>query len=452
MDHPVPLLVAAALAATLCVAAFLRSKRDAVALVSLFMAFLYVLPAHFVVPGAGAVGFPAMIIALIATGWWVAARLTADGGLATGPQPIKIGILFYLCWSLFSYALSFLRPLSSLEMSGADSTIIILIAFTGVAFLVADGVSDVPRLQVLLTRLVAFVAVVAAVGIIQFATEIDPVSWIRVPGLELNHALATEKAQSIFDRPYSTTLHPIEFSVVCSMTLPIALHLFLFRDRAEARWRRWTPPLLIGLAIPIGVSRSGVLGMVVALFVLSIGWTWRKRTNLIVGGALFIVAVRAVIPGLIGTIRSLILGAPYDPSVQGRISDIPVVKTFLADDMFFGRGPGTFNPQQYILLDNQLYGTAIASGVPGLVFLMLTATIGVTVAIQASRLGGEEFRSLGYAIAGAIAAGGVNFATFDTEAFPMFTGSLYLLIGIAGAIWRLGPVDQRDWHRPSQIR
>lgn len=429
----------------LCIGtAILHSRRDAVAVLSAYIVLLWLIPGRLVIWGMGAIGTPAIVAGLVCAGWWITLRVLADDQLATGVQPMRTSVFLYGWWLLLTYAVAFMRPLTGLEARGADRAVIALVSLVGVVLIAADGIESVERLRRLVVRLVLVATVVATIGIVQFATDIDPVSWIVIPGLQANAEIVAERARSIFDRPYSTTLHPIEFSVVCSMVLPLAMHVAMYERRPSATFLYWAPVALIGGAIFVAVSRSGVLTILVAMVVASLAWDWRRRLNVAAGALLFLILLRAAVPGLLGTLRSLILGAQDDPSVQGRLDDVARVKYLLSESLVFGRGPGTFNPAEYFILDNQLYGTAIASGLVGLVTLLLPAALGVYILIRGAGDCDPVVRNLRCSIAGGIAAGAVSMLTFDSLGFPVFSGTFFLFLGLAGSLWRLVPQGVRS--------
>ncbi|MGE3619309.1 MAG: O-antigen ligase domain-containing protein, partial [Acidimicrobiia bacterium] len=127
----------------------------------------------------------------------------------------------------------------------------------------------------------------------------------------------------------------------------------------------------------------------------------------------------------------------YDDSIEGRTSDYPLIGGYLRESPFIGRGFGTFTPDRYIVLDNQYLGMMIEAGAFGVLTFLALLVCGVGVA-RGARIGGDEqTRSLGQALAGAVAAGLVTAATFDLLAFGMVSMILFLLIGCAGALWRL---------------
>jgi polysaccharide biosynthesis protein PslJ len=63
---------------------------------------------------------------------------------------------------------------------------------------------------------------------------------------------------------------------------------------------------------------------------------------------------------------------------------------------------------------------------------------GVALALLARRLSHDPVdRDLAHALAAAILVAGVGFFSFDALSFPVATGVAFLLVGCAGALWRL---------------
>lgn len=435
--------VAIGLLAVSCgVVMLVQTRRDATAILTLYLLSLWLIPAQLVFPVAGAIGTPAITVAVGCALWWSLCRLLPDQGIAEGAQPLRFAVLAFGWWMLLAYALAFTRLLTDLEASGADRAAIALIGSCGVALLGADGIASRARLDVLLRRFVVVAVVVASIGIAQSTTNFDPIQYVRVPGLVLNAELQTSELRSDLRRPYSTTLHPIEFSVVCAMALPVALHFARYAPKRRGAGRSpvnwWIAVIIIAAGVPMAVSRSGLLGLLVGLAVTSIAWDWRRRLNVAVAGVFLMAAMRVAVPGLLGTLRSLVVQAEHDPSVQGRLEDLARVRGYIGEAPLFGRGLGTFNPSDYFFLDNQLYGAAIMAGLIGMLVLLFLVAMAGVVSARAVRGMDEETRSLGFSIAGSVAVAAASMMAFDGGfAFPIFNGTLFLLIGCAGALWRL---------------
>lgn len=452
---PLGLLGAALLAALPLVALAVRARRDAVSILTVYLVLLMLIPAQWIVGPIGAAGTPAALVGLCAAWWWLAARLNPQWGLDVGPQPARVAILGHGWYMILTYGLMWLRPLTELEVNGAHRSLIALVALSGVALMTADGITTRERLDTLLRRLVVLGAIVAAIGAVQFVTGFDPVGLIRIPGLRMNQQILGVGGRSIFNRPFSTTLHPIELGVVLAMILPLALHFgFLARTREEKR-RWWACVGLIAMGIPMSVSRSGILGVMVALPVLALAWSWRRRLNFAAGTVAFTAFTWAVIPGLVGTLRGLFTGIEDDPSIQARTERVPRMLELLAERPWFGRGVGTYSIEDYFLLDNQYYVSAIEVGILGVVVILALLFTGIAMGRAVYRRAWDPVdRHLAMALASAVVVVVVSIFTFDAFFYQIFSGLMFVTIGCLGALWRLAaaPEPARAVTVPSEER
>ncbi|NHC45871.1 O-antigen ligase family protein [Motilibacter aurantiacus] len=417
----------------------LRSATDAGVVVGLLVLLLYAFPPRLVVAGLGAAGRPALLLGFGLFAWWCAMRLVP--GLASrGRQPVRWGLAAYLLAYVLSYAAAYDRGLDGVEGRSADRGLLVTIALVGTALVVADGVPTRRSLDRLLRTLVLAAAGMSVVGALQHLAGFDLTRHIAVPGLARNGDLIGIGARGSGDlsRVAGTAGHYIEFGVLLGMVLPIALHYALFaQGRAERRWR-WLLALVIGVGVPFSISRSAVLALLVGLVVVMAPWRLRAQANLAIGALIALVAVRATQPGLLGTIRSLFTNASTDPSIQNRTSDYAAVSGYISERPWLGRGQGTFLPDRYVLLDNQLLGTLVSGGALGLLALLALFALAFSLSRRARRQGADEQAcSLGQALAAAVAVGLVASATFDSLGFTTFAMTLFVVIGASGALWRL---------------
>ncbi|NHC14418.1 O-antigen ligase family protein [Motilibacter deserti] len=417
----------------------LRDATDAGVVVGALVLLLYALPPRLVVSGLGAAGRPALMLGFGLFAWWCAMRLV-PGLAARGRQPVRWALAAYLLLYVLSYAAGYDRGLDGVEGRSADRGLLVTVALVGTALVVADGVPTRRSLDRLLRTLVLAGAGMSVVGALQHVAGIDLTRHIVVPGLSRNGTLIGIGARGSGDlsRVAGTAGHYIEFGVILGMLLPLALHYALFaRSGRERRWR-WLLVVVIGVGVPFSISRSAVLALVVGLVVVMAPWRLRAQANVAIGALVALVAVRATQPGLLGTIRSLFTNAGNDPSIQNRTSDYAAVSGYISERPWLGRGQGTFLPDRYVLLDNQLLGTLVSGGVLGLAALLVLFAVAFSLARRARRTApDEQARSLGQALAAAVAVGLVASATFDSLGFTTFAMTLFLLFGATGALWRL---------------
>ena len=268
-------------------------------------------------------------------------------------------------------------------------------------------------------------------------------SQLHLPGFTSNVDLVNI-TRAGFSRVDAAAAHPIEYAVVTAVLAPIALHYALHSRTRAMRLGCWAALACLFAVTPMTVSRSGVLALVVCLAVYAPALTARHRLNALLLVPVALLAFSAAVPGLLGTLRSLFFAGSQDPSIAGREADYAKLPGLLQGHEIFGRGLGTFQPAQYFFLDNQYLGTWIEAGAVGLVALVALFLVGMGTARGARKWATDvETRSLGQALAAAIAGLAITGGTFDQMSFRQSQFLVFLLIGCAGSLWWMqrGPLD-----------
>lgn len=416
-----------------------RSELDVTAFVTVFLVTLLGINARWVVPGGGAIATPAILVAAVAAWWWWMAKVNPRLEIDRGLNPVRLVLLAYLWFAVLSWGLARLRPLTEIEVNGSNRDLIMTIGMTGVALLLADGIRSMERLKALLRRVVIGGAAFSVIGLLQFAT-VDLVALVTFPMLVRNNETAQSIAlRSGLSRAEGTALHSIEFGVVLALILPLAVYFARHGDSPRARKWYALMTAIIAAGIPLSIARSGLLAAAIALVILSLGWTWRDRIIGVVTSAVAMIGLGIVVPGLIGTFRALIFGAGADNSIIARLERIPLVEARFSEAPWFGQGIGTFSPDEDFLLDNQYFGTVLDMGVVGLVVVLAVFCVSILACYRAIRRAkaDEPTRQLAFAIIAGIAVMPVSMATFDAFFYRILMGLTFVLIGVAGALWRL---------------
>ncbi|GAA1788833.1 O-antigen ligase family protein [Agromyces lapidis] len=391
------------------------------------------LPSNLTIPALGAAGQPSSVIGLIALVWWIGAQLNRSSATLAPAQPVRRALLVFAVAVLASYVAATTRPIEALELSGADRGLLQIASLLGVALLASDGLVGLRRMESPLRLLVFLGGVVGVIGILQFATGAALVDVIQIPGLSPNTDLTSVYDRGGFNRAAGTSIHPLEFGVLLSMVLPLALH-FAILDTHRSLVLRWFPVAAIAIAVPITVSRSAVLAVVVVLVIVLPTWP-RVRRRVAYGaiGAL-LVFVYVAIPGMLGTLTRLFTGISDDGSARSRTDSYALAWEFIEKHPFFGRGFSTFLPQ-YRILDNQYLGLLIELGVIGTAaFVGLLVVVMRTAVLSRRGSADPRTRSLAQALLALVAAAACGFATFDAFGFPQVTAALFLGIGAIGAL------------------
>lgn len=433
-----------------------RLGRDPLIAVYAFLLAAFLIPGRMIVEPLGALGNPATLIALSAALLYGLARLIG-GHLAEGRQPMRTMFVVFGTVALIAYLSAHLRPLSAGEAAGAERAVFNVIAVLGLGLLTADAVRDKDHLERLLRLVVAGAAVFAFMGVLQWVTGLSPTSYVLVPGLTLQD-VDINVERSDFTRVQSTALHPIEFGVVLAVSLPLALHFALMgrNGRRPSMWN-WVPVFMILFAIPLAVSRASVLGVAVAGIVAGVAWSWRVRLNALFAAGLILLAMRAAFPGVLGTLVSTFVFFDKDPSIEGRTQDYPRAIAYISERPWFGRGLGTFTPEQYFFLDNEYLGQILTGGVVGVLTLAALFLVAMGLGRGVYHHSRDPWaRSLGQSLTAATAVSAVTWFTYDGMAFRLNAGLAFILMGATAALWRLevGRLrwgDMADRSRPVQF-
>lgn len=416
---------------------------DAVPLLVAYVVVLVSVPSELVVGPLGAAGTPAQLIATALFAGWALSRVLILGRRrASAANPLHWLLLAFVVSVLASYAAGMSRPVSTaLEVSSSDRALLSLIAWIGIVVVMIDGLRTVGRLETVLRVLAGGAVGIALLGVLQFFFGLDIAHLISIPGLRANQQFGELFQRSQFRRVSGTTSHPIEFGVVLSCLLPLVVHFAVHDTSAIARRRWWWGAALVAGTLPMSVARSGLLGgALAAMFIVPVlPPVARRRTLLASAGG--VLAMAFIVPGLLGTLRSLVFNAGSDPSTKGRTDDYGPVLEYARHAPLFGRGVGTFVPSLYRTLDNQYLGTLVEGGVVGLLGLLCLLLGGMACgAVLRARSRDPRVRSLALALVAALVIITVNFATFDALGFAMCAGVLFVVTGALGALWNASGV------------
>jgi len=425
-----------------------RPRLDAVTLLSCYLILLLIVPAWLTVPSLGSAGEPAALFAALLFFYYLLAWLASGPVLASGRQPVRAAMILFACAVLAAYVSANRVALATTVSNGADRGLISLAGWAGVLLLAADGISSVARLVSLLRCLVRCATAVAAFAVVQFCTGLNAVRLITIPGLTSLADITNVVPRDQLNRVAATTLDPIELAVVLAISLPFALYLAR-RARPGHRVWPWCQVAVISAALPVTISRTAVLAVVVLAAVLLPAWPRRDRLAACVAGAAALVAVSVGIPHLARAFATLITGISGDSSTLSRTAAFSSAVPFIGQHPWLGTGLGTFYPQVYFFTDDEYLLALIEIGVVGLAALLLLLATGWVSARRARRASADpEVRELAQCVAAALAVSAVCFATFDALGFPVAAGLTFLVLGCSGALLRLaraaGPPAPRD--------
>lgn len=410
-------------------------RRDPVTLVGAMFVLFVAVPTRFSFVGFGPLT-PGMLVGSLALVWWVWARLVGHAGVTRRWHPIHVVVVVLLIGAAIGFATMFTHPVTGEQFVNAHRSPGILLMFVGITLVLADGVPTRERLEDLLEVIVLCIGALAVCGLIEQVTGDRLFTGKHLPLLTENPSQLTITPRNGFLRIAGTAKHPIEFAVVLAATLPIAVHLAAYGRAAFRPTAKVLVPIMV-VALPLAISRSGIIGAAVGVLILSLGWTWRRRASLVFGILAGLAVFSLVNPRLVETMTDLFVNVGDDTSTEARTRDYRVLDDVLSDSPYFGRGLGDYNVIDYEVFDNQYLASIVDGGYLGLgiqVFAFV-APFGLSWSLTRSARR-RSTAHLARAVAASIAVLGVSWAFFDGAGYRIATALVFTMTGVVGAMWR----------------
>lgn len=418
---------------------------DSTTVAAAYIVVLTVTPARLVLQGIPLSISPANLIGLLLLAAWFCAQMTSTLGATKGRNAIRTALFCYCTVIIANFGYAAASHLPTDELRALDRRFVLAFALVGVTLVICDGVRGRDRLYFLVKALVAGVAISAAVGALQFLIDFDLTQHLVLPGLKPSTEDGAVFARADLRRVSGMTANPIEFGLVCASVLPLAVHVaFHAKARGSSSLRWWACAALIASGLMFSVSRSAILGVVVAGVVLMAGWPARRRLQALGAAVAFLAVTKVAVPGLLGVFLGLFANASNDPSIQFRTHDYPIVFAEVAQHPWLGRGLGTWIAPKHEILDNQYLLSVLDIGVVGLAAFCTLFVVAIVSALRGRRRFTDPLdKDLGLSLAAAVTVPMAGAATFDLLSFPTIAGLTFFLIGLTGTYLR----QARDAHR-----
>ncbi|MEM9467296.1 MAG: O-antigen ligase family protein [Actinomycetota bacterium] len=411
---------------------------DAPTLILVFLGLTLLIPSRLVFPQIGASGTPALLFGLGMLAAWMVSRTFSLLDTNTMRHPLRAAAALLMLSTFASYVWAAIHRFEGFSFDAVDRGLMVFGSFVGVALFIADSKMTRAQIYRVIDIMLVMGGIVAAIGVTQSLLRFDPVRFIQIPGLSASVDIFSIRERFGVLRVTSTAKHPIEFSVVIATMIPLAI------ARANTRWKEDRSVFFYGLlavmmlSLATAVSRSGVVALLAAMFVLLPAMSQRQRSILAGMTPVILIVGRAAFPGVIGTLRGLFLNFGTDNSVSSRVSDYGAVEPYIAESPILGRGVRTFDAERFILLDNQILLTMIEAGIVGLVATFVFFAVGIGLA-RGERLRtaatDPDHSQLAQALAAGMVANLVSFATFDATHYSMVMGLTAVLAGLAACLW-----------------
>lgn len=414
-------------------AGMLGRRVDATAILTVYLVLAFFIPSNLALPALGGVGTPANVFALLGLMWYLATWLGGRILPAPGTRLVRVALCVLGLAVLSAYISDAMRESSHEEVLGADRGLIGFLVWVSLVVLTSAAMQQRGRLDVLMRRVVVMASVVAAIGFYDFFAATNIADSINIPGLQTSVAQVSVMDRGAFTRPRATTAQPLEFAGMLAILLPFAVQQALDPVRRHRHaLRRWGPVILMAGALPLSVSRTSIIGLLLVALVMVPRWKPARRWAAIGVLTGSVAVFKVLVPGLIGTITGLFASflSNSDSSTQARTVKYSAIVPYLKEHPLFGRGFGTFTPDLYFFTDNQYMLGLAEMGLLGLIALLTLFFTGIHQGGAIRRLARTESdRELGQAFFASALVALVISATFDSLSFPMFAGMFFLMLG-----------------------
>ena len=409
------------------------TRWDAATILTGYALLIMLMPATQTVASLGALGAPATVYSVLALLWFLAGLMTGHLRLDPASSSVRKAMCVLMVAIVCSYIGVSGRVVSGAEIQAADRALIVSLIWCGLVATASGGITERDRLDILLRRLVIFGTIVAAIGIMEFFSGFRITEHFVIPGLQTNIMPgAGDRGGHL--RAQGTTTQPLEFGAV--IALQQAGDPARRGPGLRNMLRRNLPVAIMIISLPMTVSRTAIIGLVLTMVILVPSWPRERRRPAYVMALFGAAGIRVLVPGLMGTILVLFSSASgnSDNSTQARTKDYAGVAPFIKARPWFGRGPATFIPSLYRYTDNYYLLALVEIGLVGVAAVLVLYFTGIRAGRLGRRLSVDEAqRDLGQSFAAAFAVMLVISATFDTLSFPMLNGLFFLLLGCSGA-------------------
>jgi O-antigen ligase len=411
------------------------------------------IPATMVIPGPlRGNGSPARLIALLCfTLVMLAFFLPKNRRMSRGkPTPGVVILVAYFLILLVTYGLGGLRGLPEELGSNATRTLMTLICNVGVALYILKTIRTPRQREIVLAALVAGITYACFVGLLQSFSVADLRQMLVPPGFSEVMDFETQLSdRNGATRANGTSAHPIEFSVLAAAAVPLAMHFTRFAEKSQHRQLAVIATFVTFMAVPTGVSRSGVIVFVVAFLVYVFGMRVRLLGNVAIIGLAGLLAYKIFSPGSVNALIDTIKGSSSDESVAGRTQDYASVSLHFHDHPWFGGGLGTCADSGCRVYDNQWLGTLVQGGLVGIASLLLLlfgGLAGLTAGLRSART--PKQRDFVYATGAGFLGILASSLTFDLFAFLQATSVMFVLFGLLWSAASYAPDEQTEPQPP----
>jgi hypothetical protein len=351
--------------------------------------------------------------------------------------PIHVALAAFLACAFLSVVLDARSLNRTLELDLALKKLPLLISYMSLFVIVASAVRRTEVRAFMTYSLV--LAVICGVGVIweyRFKQNLFSIWTERLlpPGFRYDSSASTVASVDSLGRrgvvgPADVGLEAVS---MLAMALPMAVVGLLGTPRRKERILHGLAVCLLMAATFATVRKSAMLAPI-SVFLTLAYFRRRELLSLAPLGLVVALAVSMLAPGAVHTTIEQFVTPESSTATttRDRVADYDAIRPDVWTHLLFGRGFGSYDHFTYRVLDSEVLGRLVETGVIGLAAFLL---IGVAVVLAArSTIAGRAAPYAGLALIGAAAA--VCFVVvsflFDVLGYPHVT---YIFLYIAGLV------------------
>lgn len=424
-----------------------RTRRPMPWLIAIFVGMVYLLPVDSIflpisLPFDSSLD--RMVLALITAVWFV---LSLVGRGANRPRfrhtPINVAVYVFVGFCCLSVALNLRDLFWDGEMRLAFKQLVLGLTYVLFFYLVASSLER--RDLVAFAKLLVWLGAISAIGtVIQYRTGLNLFDKLAhvLPGMKVVAHSGVTAFRKLSAGP---TLHGLADATLLDAVIPFAL-VFLVHAKSTADRCGWGVAICLVLAGCFSTGEKTSLILVVIAVAITVLYRPRRYLPYWPGVVLAVLAVTVISPHVFSELRYQFSVAGSSSSTSGRTSDYSAVAPFIATHLLFGRGFGSFDPQKYRILDDQMLGYLIQIGGLGVLAFAAMLLTPVVLVHRMARRGVELSSDLMIGVvAGSLTYLVSNFL-YDAASMRQGPYVFFLLAGFASVAtgWRsrAGPLGR----------
>jgi O-antigen ligase len=371
-------------------------------------------------------------------------------------NPAFVVLIGYFLIELLLFGIGSTRLGSPLTESNRARFFLPAFALFGVALYTATRVTTARARTILLGCIALGLTLNAAIGVLQIAADVNLRFFLKAPGFVLldartanGGALDADMSERFgVQRAVGASGHAIEYSVLSAVAIILNLHFARFAENPRVRVAAAVGTLVAAGGVVVGVSRSGLVALSVALLFYVLTLNLRQLATGLFAAAATVGAAAFLLPGSATALLKTVTNSSEDDSVLVRIAAFAKVSDIFHQYPIFGLGPNSTSNMETGHFDNEWLQVLAQGGIVGtinMIALCLCAIFGIAAALRSA----TNLRERDQAFAmGAMMVGILSSTwTYDMFAYQQVTYIFFVLFALQWCTFRV-TVPTRDATAP----